>query len=335
MFERFTERARKAMALANQEAQRLNHDYIGTEHALLGLVKEGAGVGAGALKNLGVDLDKVRAEVEKLVNRGPDRITKDKLPMTPRMKLAVDYAIEESRSLNQNYIGTEHLLLGLLRESEGVAAQVLLNLGLALANVREEVVKLLATRAAPQEGPAPAAPRLPLKPATHLNVEVKARLPRPDKARKILKDAGANFRGTDEQVDTYFRCPRGRLKLREGAMENALIHYDRPDVPGPKESVVTLCPVSDTARLREVLARALGVLATVEKKREIYFIENVKFHIDDVATLGSFIEIEAQDAGGTLGVAKLREQCKMYIRQLGISERDLLDGSYADMIPPQ
>ena len=321
------------MALANQEAQRLNHEYIGTEHALLGLVKEGAGVGAGVLKNLGVDLDKVRAEVEKLVQPGPDRITKGKLPMTPRMKLIVEYAVEEARSLNHNYVGTEHLLLGLVRESEGVAAQVLVNLGLVLADVREEVLRLLGAGAA--EGPAPAAPTLPPKAATHLNVEIKARLPRPDKARKILKAAKADFQGTDEQVDTYFRCPRGRLKLREGAMENALIHYDRPDVPGPRESVVTLCPVSGTTRLREVLTRALGVLATVRKKREIYFIENVKFHVDDVAGLGSFVEIEAQDAGGTIGVAKLREQCETYIRQLGIAERDLLDGSYADMIPPQ
>src|SRR5471030_2197627 len=116
MFERFTDRARKVMALANQEAQRFNHEYIGTEHILLGLVKEGSGVGANVLKNLDVDLRKVRLEVEKLVKSGPDMVTMGKLPQTPRAKKVVEYAMEEARNLNHNYVGTEHLLLGLIRE---------------------------------------------------------------------------------------------------------------------------------------------------------------------------------------------------------------------------
>ncbi|RMH30264.1 MAG: ATP-dependent Clp protease ATP-binding subunit [Planctomycetota bacterium] len=143
MYERFTDRARKVMALANQEAQRFNHEYIGTEHILLGLVKEGSGVGANVLKNLGVDLRKVRLEVEKLVRSGPDMVTMGKLPQTPRAKKVFEYAIEEARNLNHNYVGTEHLLLGLLREHDGVAAQVLMNLGLKLEEVREEVLNLL------------------------------------------------------------------------------------------------------------------------------------------------------------------------------------------------
>ncbi|MCA9294220.1 MAG: ATP-dependent Clp protease ATP-binding subunit [Phycisphaerales bacterium] len=143
MFERFTDRARKVMALANQEAQRFNHEYIGTEHILLGLVKEGSGVGANVLKSLGVDLRKVRLEVEKLVHSGPDMVTMGKLPQTPRAKKVIEYAIEEARNLNHNYVGTEHLLLGLLREHDGVAAQVLMNLGLKLEEVREEVLNLL------------------------------------------------------------------------------------------------------------------------------------------------------------------------------------------------
>jgi ATP-dependent Clp protease ATP-binding subunit ClpC len=143
MFERFTDRARKVMALANQEAQRFNHEYIGTEHILLGLVKEGSGVGANVLKNLDVDLRKVRLEVEKLVKSGPDMVTMGKLPQTPRAKKVIEYAIEEARNLNHNYVGTEHLLLGLLREHDGVAAQVLMNLGLKLEEVREEVLNLL------------------------------------------------------------------------------------------------------------------------------------------------------------------------------------------------
>ncbi len=143
MFERLTDRARKVMALANQEAQRFNHEYIGTEHILLGLVKEGSGVGANVLKHLEIDLRKVRLEVEKLVKSGPDMVTMGKLPQTPRAKKVIEYAIEEARSLNHNYVGTEHLLLGLLREQDGVAAQVLMNLDLKLEDVREEVLNLL------------------------------------------------------------------------------------------------------------------------------------------------------------------------------------------------
>ena len=143
MFERLTDRARKVMALANQEAQRFNHEYIGTEHILLGLVKEGSGVGANVLKHLDIDLRKVRLEVEKLVKSGPDMVTMGKLPQTPRAKKVIEYAIEEARSLNHNYVGTEHLLLGLLREQDGVAAQVLMNLDLKLEDVREEVLNLL------------------------------------------------------------------------------------------------------------------------------------------------------------------------------------------------
>src|SRR5450759_1526966 len=113
MFERFTDRARKVMPLANQEAQRFNHEYVGPEHLLL-------------------DLRKIRNEVEKIVQAGPEMVTMGKLPQTPRAKKAIEYAIEEARNLNHNYVGTEHLLLGLLREQEGVAAQVLMNLNLKL-----------------------------------------------------------------------------------------------------------------------------------------------------------------------------------------------------------
>ncbi|MFW6154804.1 MAG: ATP-dependent Clp protease ATP-binding subunit [Planctomycetota bacterium] len=155
MFERFTDRARKVMALANQEAQRFNHEYIGTEHILLGLVKEGSGVGANVLKNLEVDLHKVRMEVEKLVKSGPDMVTMGKLPQTPRAKKVIEFAIEEARSLSHNYVGTEHLLLGLLREADGVAAQVLMNLGLKLDEVREEVLNLLGAGMEQEETPMP------------------------------------------------------------------------------------------------------------------------------------------------------------------------------------
>jgi ATP-dependent Clp protease ATP-binding subunit ClpC len=155
MFERFTDRARKVMALANQEAQRFNHEYIGTEHILLGLVKEGSGVGAQVLKNLDVDIKKLRLEIEKLVKSGPDMVTMGKLPQTPRAKKVIEFAIEEARSLNHNYVGTEHILLGLLRETEGIAAQVMMNLGLKLEDVRQEVLNLLGAGAEDNTGTFP------------------------------------------------------------------------------------------------------------------------------------------------------------------------------------
>ena len=143
MLERMTDRLRKVLALANQEAQRFNHEYIGTEHILLGLVKEGGGIGANALKELGIDLRRVRIEVEKLVKQGPEMVTMGKLPQTPRAKKSIEYAIEEARNLNQTYVGTEHMLMGLIREQDGVAAQVLMNLGVNLDSLREAILVLL------------------------------------------------------------------------------------------------------------------------------------------------------------------------------------------------
>src|SRR5271157_4223965 len=138
MYERFTDRARKVMQLANQEAQRFNHEYIGTEHILLGLIKEGSGVAANVLKNLDIDLRKIRLEIEKIVQSGPHMASVGKLPQTPTAKKVIEYSIEEARSFKHHYVGTEHLLLGLMREQEGIAAQILINLGLRLQDLREE-----------------------------------------------------------------------------------------------------------------------------------------------------------------------------------------------------
>jgi ATP-dependent Clp protease ATP-binding subunit ClpA len=141
--ESFTDRARKVMQLANQEAQRLNHEYIGTEHILLGLIKEGNGVGAQVVENMGILLGNVRLEVEKLVQSGPDMVTMGKLPQTPRARMVIEYSMEEARNLNHNYVGTEHILLGLMREREGLAAQVLMTLNLTVDKVRAETIHLL------------------------------------------------------------------------------------------------------------------------------------------------------------------------------------------------
>jgi ATP-dependent Clp protease ATP-binding subunit ClpC len=143
MFDRFTDRAKKVMNLARQEAQRFNHEYLGTEHILLGLVQEGSGVAANVLKNMGIDLAKIRSEVEKIVKTGPSMVTMGQLPFTPRAKKVLELSMEEASNLGHNYIGTEHLLLGLIKENEGIAAQVLINLGVKLEDVREEVLEFL------------------------------------------------------------------------------------------------------------------------------------------------------------------------------------------------
>ena len=143
MFNRFTERARKVIVLAKEEARRFNHDYIGTEHLLLGLIREGEGVAAAVLQKMGLGLESIRLEVEKLVQPGPSTQMQGDVPFTPRSKKALELSAEEARSLGHNYIGTEHLLLGLIREGEGVASQVLINLGLDLNRVRSEIMELL------------------------------------------------------------------------------------------------------------------------------------------------------------------------------------------------
>lgn len=147
LYERFTDRARKVMQLANQEALRLQHECLGTTHILLGLIKEGSGVAANVLKNMDADFRKVRREVEKLVEISPgidpDFTPTGRLPLTPRSKNVVEYSLEEAKNLQHNYVGTEHVLLGLLREKGGAAVQVLKNLGLWPDDIRHEILRLL------------------------------------------------------------------------------------------------------------------------------------------------------------------------------------------------
>jgi hypothetical protein len=144
MFERFTDRARRVVVLAQEEARLLNHDYIGTEHILLGLIQEGDGVAARALQSLGISLDAVRARVEDIIGRG-DEHSPSHIPFTPRAKKVLELSLREALQLSHNYIGTEHILLGLIREGEGVAAQVLVELGGDLERVRQEVKRILGT----------------------------------------------------------------------------------------------------------------------------------------------------------------------------------------------
>ncbi|MET0884115.1 MAG: Clp protease N-terminal domain-containing protein, partial [Acidimicrobiales bacterium] len=142
MFERFTDRARRVVVLAQEEARLLNHNYIGTEHILLGLIHEGEGVAAKALESLGISLEAVRSQVEEIIGQGGSSPS-GHIPFTPRAKKVLELSLREALQLGHNYIGTEHILLGLIREGEGVAAQVLVKLGADLSRVRQQVIQLL------------------------------------------------------------------------------------------------------------------------------------------------------------------------------------------------
>lgn len=166
----------------------------------------------------------------------------------------------------------------------------------------------------------------------HLNVEIKARCNNQEAVREYLKANDADFKGIDHQIDTYFKAPNGRLKLREGEIENFLIHYERVDQEGPKQSKVTLFASQPGSTLKEVLTKALGILVIVDKKREIYFINNVKFHVDVVEGLGTFMEIEAIDKDGSIGKDKLNDQCNKYLQDLGVEDEDLVSISYSDLL---
>ncbi|MCK5095865.1 MAG: class IV adenylate cyclase [Candidatus Pacebacteria bacterium] len=166
----------------------------------------------------------------------------------------------------------------------------------------------------------------------HINIEIKTRSNDQDAIRKILSSKNAEFKGADHQIDTYFKINFGRLKLREGKIENHLIHYQREDKEGPKRSDVILFESDPKSSLKEILTKALGVLVVVDKKREIYFIDNVKFHIDIVENLGTFVEIEAIDNDGNIGKDKLLEQCQFFLDLFNISQEDLIPVSYSDLL---
>ena len=165
-----------------------------------------------------------------------------------------------------------------------------------------------------------------------MNVEIKARCTNQDRIRNILMSKGAAFRGIDHQIDTYFNTVHGRLKLREGTIENYLIFYKRDNVAGPKQSEILLYKTIPGASLKEILRSALGVLIVVDKTREIYFIDNVKFHIDSVVDLGTFVEIEAIDTDGAIGIEELTRQCNFYRALFDIKDQDLITSSYSDLL---
>lgn len=167
---------------------------------------------------------------------------------------------------------------------------------------------------------------------THVNIEIKARCNNRERIRDYLVSKGARHEGIDRQIDTYFLVKNGRLKLREGNIENHLIFYERQEIEGPKQSNVDLFKSEPESSLKELLVKSLGVLVVVDKEREIYWIENTKFHLDSVRDLGSFVEIEAIDYSGNIGRERLLEQCNHYLREFNISNEDLIDCSYSDLL---
>ncbi len=166
----------------------------------------------------------------------------------------------------------------------------------------------------------------------YLNVEIKARCHEPSFVRHYLQSNNAEFKGIDEQTDTYFNVAHGRLKLREGNIENNLIYYERSNQAGPKDSHFQLVKINDAAGLKEALTKANGIKVVVKKKREIYYIGNVKFHIDEVSGLGSFVEIEAGNILADLTKEQLKEQCDYYVTAFNIRPEDLIEVSYSDML---
>lgn len=165
-----------------------------------------------------------------------------------------------------------------------------------------------------------------------INIEIKARSNNQNKIREILKNKKAEFRGIDHQVDTYFISSAGRLKLREGNIENHLIHYSRENKHGPKQSDVILYKPNPGPELKEVLTNALEILVVVDKQREIYLIDNVKIHLDYVKNLGTFVEVEAINSDESIGIEKLYEQCNYYLNLFEISKDDLISESYSDLL---
>jgi adenylate cyclase, class 2 len=166
----------------------------------------------------------------------------------------------------------------------------------------------------------------------HINFEFKARNNNIDVVEKILLENNPVFIGEDHQVDTYFNVPQGRIKMREGNIENSLIYYERTDDASAKQSNVTLYQHAPGSNLKQLLSQALGIKVVVDKKRKIYFIDNVKFHFDRVEGLGTFIEVEAIDKDGSIGIDKLKEQCSYYEQLFSIQKEDFESQSYSDLM---
>jgi predicted adenylyl cyclase CyaB len=166
----------------------------------------------------------------------------------------------------------------------------------------------------------------------HVNYEFKAKCTDIEGLEALLEPLKPRFIGTDHQIDTYFNTSKDRLKLREGTIENALIHYERSNIAGAKQSNVVLYSHKPDASLKDILVKTLGIKVVVDKKRKIYFIDNVKFHFDRVEELGSFVEVEAIDTDGNIGIDRLKTQCDSYAHLFGIAQDSFVAESYSDLL---
>lgn len=176
---------------------------------------------------------------------------------------------------------------------------------------------------------------LPILPPMPLNIEFKARSSRNKELEQLIAPLSPQFAGEDHQRDTYFNVHHGRMKLREGNVEHALIHYQRSNIAGAKQSDVLLYQHNPDPALKAVLIAALGVKVVVEKRRRIFYLQNVKIHFDEVAALGQFVEVEAIDKDGSIGIEQLQQQCRHYARLFGIEDADYMAQSYSDLLLEQ
>ncbi len=286
MFNRFTERARKVILLAKEEAKRFNHDYIGTEHILLGLIREGEGVAAAVLQNLGLSSDQIRLEVEKLVQLGPSTIVSGDIPFTPKAKKVIELAMDEARNLGHNYIGTEHLLLGLIREGEGIAAQVLVNLGLDLGKVRQEVMELLGSTAPAYSsaGPAPTKTKTPALDAFGRDLTQLARENKLDpvigRKGEIERVIQILSRRTKNNPVLLGEAGVGKTAIVEGLAQK-IIKADVPEILKDKRVIILdlALMVAGTKYRGQFEERIKAVLDEIKRS------ENVIIFIDELHTL--------------------------------------------------
>ncbi len=286
MFNRFTERARKVILLAKEEAKRFNHDYIGTEHILLGLIREGEGVASAVLQKMGLSFEKIRLEIEKLVQPGPATVVSGDIPFTPQAKKVIELAMDEARALNHNYIGTEHLLLGLLKEGEGIASQVLLNFDLDLGKVRNEVIKLLGS-SGPSGGsgtPAGGKTRTPALDAFGRDLTALARdnkldpvIGREDEIERVIQILA---RRTKNNPVLLGEAGVGKTAIVEGLAQN-IVKGDVPEILRDKRVIILdlALMVAGTKYRGQFEERIKSVMDEIKRS------ENITLFIDELHTL--------------------------------------------------
>ena len=314
MFDRFTDRARQAMGCARQESQRFQHDFIAPEHMLLGLLRT-VGPGVALLEHLGVDLKRLRARIETRMKPGTTMVAMGHVPFTAEAKRVLELMLEEASRLGHEWLGTEHLVLGLVGERKSPVGAALREMGVTSDAARAHVQR--------QWGGQP--------PDLMANLELKARCADLARAREAALAHGAAAERTMRQEDAYYPARSGRLKLRridDGTAE--LIWYHRSNVADTRRSDYEIVPVPDPEALHQVLLGALGRGAVVRKRRELLTWGNVRIHLDTVDDLGTFVEFEA-----VLGPDDDEETSRTRLAELraalGIRDEDLVAGSYADL----